>query len=419
MFRTGAQMLLLALLAGLFLLRESHRLPGSTLEDRWVDLLGAAVRRTPPAVPPVTLVAIDDHSLKNHPFPWTPLDYSLFFPAALTFHPDVLAVCEILNWDNATTDAAQRQKLGQYERILKDVILRSPKTVLGATLGYPDDPQAIPALQGTPIIRRVTGDLRQVPEWTVIESQPAESFRLSATLGFMNVPGAAKYHNSAPLVLRYRGHVVPSFVLQSALLWHKLGTDDIEVVLGSHVALGPKVRVPIDERGQMRVNFAVPRTVFSFEDLLLAAEQFAAKQTPTIPAERLRKGTTILARTDAEARTLPVLGRPNISPGELFSSALATIHTRWYITRAPEWVDWAIIATVALVSLWIPRLRRRIVVALAVLGLLAYAGAAYYFYWRQLMWLPALLPLGLCLFVVLYRMVTPRWAAKPRRPVLL
>ena len=131
MFRTGAQMLLLALLAGLFLLRESRLPPGRTVDEHWVDLLSSVVHRTPPPAPPVTLIAIDDSTLKGHPFPWTPLDYSLFFPAALTFHPDVLAICEVLNWEDATDDVAQRQKLTQYERILKDVLLRSPKTVRG------------------------------------------------------------------------------------------------------------------------------------------------------------------------------------------------------------------------------------------------------------------------------------------------
>src|SRR5690606_14841031 len=120
----------------------------------------------------------------------------------------------------------------QYERILKDVLLRSPKTVLGARLGYPDDPQTLPPLQATPIVRHVTGDLQHIPELTVIEAQPAENYRLSATLGFTNLPGTSASYNAAPLVLRYRGHVVPSFVLQAALLWHKLSTDDVKVVLG-------------------------------------------------------------------------------------------------------------------------------------------------------------------------------------------
>ena len=35
------------------------------------------------------------------------------------------------------------------------------------------------------------------------------------------------------------------------------------------------------------------------------------------------------------------------------------------------------------------------------------------------MWLPVLVPLALGLFVVLYRLVTPDWAVKPKRPVLL
>jgi hypothetical protein len=412
-------MMLLAILAGLFLLRESHQPLGRSLDERWADWLSMNSRREAPPASPVALIAIDDNTLKSHPWPWTPLDYSLFFQASLTFHPSVLAVEEVLNWDNTPVAAGERQKLAQYERILKDVLLRSPKTVLGARLGYPDDPQTIPPLQATSLIRNVTGDLQRIPEWTVIEAQPAETYRLSASLGFTNLPTGAKSHNVVPLVLRYRGHVVPSFVLQNALLWYKLSADDVKVVLGSHLALGEKVRIPIDERGQMRVNFGVPRTVFSFEDLLLAAEQFAAKTAPVIPAERLMNGTTILARTDAASRTLPVLGRGKISPGEFFTSGLATIQAGWFITRAPASVDWAIIAAVAFFSLWIPRFQKRTVALIACAVLIAYAFGAYFLFSRELIWLPALLPLGLFLFVVLYRMVTPNWAAKPRRPVLM
>ncbi len=418
MFRTGAQMLLLALLAGIFLLRESHREPVRTLDERWVDLLGAISRREPPPPPPVALIAIDDNTLKSHPWPWTPLDFSLFFQGALAFHPDVLAIEEILNWDRAPLAPGDRQKLAQYERILKDVLLRSPKTVLGARLGAPEDPQTLPPLQPTAFVRSVSGDLRQVPEWNAIDAQPSETYRLSASLGFTNMPGGASY-NAVPLVLRYRGNVVPSFVLQTALLWYKLSADDVQVVLGSHLALGDRVRIPIDERGQMRVHFGVPRTVFSFEDLLLAAEQFAAKTPTAIPAERLVKATTIIARTDSAARTIRVLGVGNISPGELFASALATIQAGWFINRAPVWVDWTIVAVVAVLSFWVPRVKKSTVVLVACASLLAYAGGAAFLFYRSHLWLPAVLPLGLFLFVVLYRLATPNWAAKPRRPVLL
>lgn len=419
MFRTGAQMLLLALLAGLSLLRESHQPTGRAIDERWADCLSAMSRREPPPTSPVTLIAIDDATLEDHPWPWTPLDFSLFVNASLTFHPDVLAIEEALNWERTPPTAGDQQKLAQYERILKDVLLRAPKTVLGAQLGYPEDPQVLPPLQPTPLIRDVSGDLQQIPEWTAIEAQPSESYRLSASLGFTNLPGGAASSHRLPLVLRYRGQVVPSFVLQAALLWSQLSPEDVKVVLGSHLALGEKVRIPIDERGQMRVNFGVPRTTFSFEDLLLAAEQFAAKTHLEIPAERLAKGTAILARTDAAVRTLPVLWRENLSPGEYFASALATIHAGWFITRAPAWVDWTIIGVVAVLSLWIPRWKKRTVLGLACAALLAYALGALLLFSRELIWLPALLPLGLFLFVVLYRLSTPDWAAKPKRPVLL
>src|SRR5690606_34053294 len=101
------------------------------------------------------------------------------------------------------------------------------------------------------------------------------------------------------------------------------------------------------------------------------------------------------------------------------TSALATIQTGWFITRAPAWVDWVIIGTICMGSLWIPRLRRRTVPIAAALGLIAYVCGALALFSRHLVWLPILLPVGLLLFVVVYRLATPKWAGKPRRPVLM
>src|SRR5687768_10781383 len=101
MFRTGAQMLLLVVLVGLFLLRESEQWPADAVDQRWADWLSINVgRRSATELPPVSLIAIDQDSLANHPWPWTPLDFSLFFQAAIPFQPEVLGVEDILAWEH-------------------------------------------------------------------------------------------------------------------------------------------------------------------------------------------------------------------------------------------------------------------------------------------------------------------------------
>src|SRR5688572_18852700 len=119
MFRTGAQLIFLTLIVGVVLLRESEREPLAGANERFTDFLAANARRTEKA-PPVTLVGIDDVSLKEHPRPWTPGDYALFFNAAVTFNPEVIATDEILDWklENASPESAET--FTQYAQILRE-----------------------------------------------------------------------------------------------------------------------------------------------------------------------------------------------------------------------------------------------------------------------------------------------------------
>jgi hypothetical protein len=425
MFKTGSQMMLLVLLTGLFLISESRRLPIRLGDEAFADLLGELSAKLPqPAAAkaaqaaPVALISIGESSLASHPWPWTPLDYSLFVQAILPFHPEVVAIDEILDWERASLSPGDRQKLPQYEKILREALLRCPKLLLGARLGWPEDPQAIPPLQEAPLLKKVSGDLREIPEWTAIEHQPKEDYRLSATLGFLNPPPGERWINRAPLVLRYRGQVVPTFALQAVLLWQRLSPDDVTVVLGSHIAAGEKLRIPINDRGEMRVNFHAPLTQIGFDDLLLANEQVAARQKATAPVERIAGAIALLARTEPKARTLPFpLGRRGAT-GELSAAAIATIQSQTFIRRVPHWFDFAFVGSVALLAYWIPEWKRRTASYIALGLFAAYSLGAAALYYFQRMTLPAALPIGLLLFLVLYRLATPHWAWRPRRPVI-
>ncbi len=121
-----------------------------------------------------------------------------------------MSIGEILEWDHANLAQSERQKLPQYERILGDSLLRAPKVLLAADLGWPEDPETIPPIGEAPLLRNVRGDLRAVPEWTVIEHEPKEELRLASTIGFTNIPESAHTVSSVPLVLRYQGRVVPT-----------------------------------------------------------------------------------------------------------------------------------------------------------------------------------------------------------------
>ena len=174
MFRTGAQFMLIVLLAGLALMNQSRTEPLASWDNAFADFLAMNSHRgAKPA--PVTLVAIDDASLSSHPWPWSPLEFSLFFQAALPLKPEVVGIDQVLDWERAIVlPEDQNRKLAQYEKLLRGSVLRTPKMLLGAKLGVPDDPQVIPPLQPVPLLRNVRGPVDEIPEFTALELQPPQ-----------------------------------------------------------------------------------------------------------------------------------------------------------------------------------------------------------------------------------------------------
>ena len=417
MFRSGIPNAFLTLLVGALLMLECRHDPLAAWDNDFADFLARnSHRSSQPA--PVTLVGIDDACLASHPWPWTPLDFSLFFQAALPYRPEVVAIEEVLDWDRFVVAPDQQGKLPQYEKILRDAILRAPKVLLGAHLGFPEDPTVIPPLQEVPQVRNVRGDVTGVPEFTVIERQPKDAYRLSSTVGFGNLPAVRARHSSVPLVLRYRGQVIPSFVLQSVMLWKQLTPEAITVELGSHVAVGPQLRIPIDTAGRMRVDFGSPRGGFSFDDLLLAAEQAEAGRPTNVPLENLKGSIVILARTDAGARTLPLAAARKGSPGELFAAAIATIQNQSFIRRAPLWAEALAVAAIAAIAFRLLRIKKTTTLGAGVVTIAAYVLVAMAVFSRWLIWLPILPVLGAMLVAMLYRIVIPDSVQKPKRPVI-
>ena len=417
MFRSGIPNAFLTLLVGALLMLECRHEPLASWDNDFADFLARNSHRSAQPAP-VTLVGIDDACLGSHPWPWTPLDFSLFFQAALPYKPEVVAIDEVLDWDRLALAPDHQGKLPQYEKILRDAILRAPKVLLGAQLGFPEDATVIPPLQEVPLVKNVKGDVAAVPEFTAIERQPKEDYRLSSTVGFSNLPAVRSRYNSVPLVLRYRGQTIPSFVLQAVMLWKQLTPEDVAVELGSHVALGPQLRIPIDAAGRMRVDFGSPRGEFSFDDLLLAAEQEEAGRPANVPVQNLKGGIVILARTDAAARTLTLAAARKGSPGELFAAAIATIQNQSFIHRAPLWAEALAVAVVAIIAFRLLRMKRSTTVGVGVVTVAAYVLVAMAVFNRWLVWLPILPVLGAMLVAMLYRIVIPDSVQKPKRPVI-
>lgn len=417
MFQSAAQFMILVALLGLVLMRESRQPPIDGLDESFADFLAINSRRAEEPAP-VTLIGIDESSMNEHPWPWTPLDFAIFFQAADVFKPAASATNEVLYWDPKQMTPEAARKLPQYQNILREHVLRSAKVLVGAQLGYPEDPTNLPPVQETPLIRNVAGDLSGIPEFTAIEAQADEDFRLSSITGFCNLPQPTAYTRTAPLVFRYHGQVVPSFVLQAVLIWEKLTTDDVTVEPGVQISLADRVKIPIDREGRMRVDFGGARRRCGFDELVLASDQFENGRKPIVPREWLTDKLLFLARTDAAAKTVTFAPGRRATTGEIFAAAIGTIQNRSFIKRVPVWFDYALVAIMVLVARECRRWRKFSTFMILLLGTVAYVMIAVTFFGFTLTWLPIVLPAGLALFIAVFRLATPgvesRWHVPPK-----
>lgn len=404
------QTVFLTLLAGVALMRESRIAPLDAIDANFESWLGVhAPRQATPA--PLTLVQISDEDLRETPWPWSPMDYSLFLNAALPFHPPVLAIEPVLAWK--TVDAQQLS-------LLHNQLLRAPKVLLGSDLGLPDDLSVVPPMQEMPVLRHVMGSITELQEFSLVARQPADDIRLAGTLGFENLCGPSEPVPSVvrriPLVFRYRGQAVPSFVLQAAMLWFGVTPDEVIVRPGTRIELGKTVSIPVDTAGRMTVDFSAPLVRFAMSDLLLSAEQAQAKQKSIAPVAGLKHSLALLARTDAGAQTLRFANNRLGSPGELFAAAIATIQNRQFIRRVPAYGEWFIIADAIVLAWFCSRMRIRSTLLVCLMLLCGYMLLALGIFSGTLVALPLVLPAGLIGFVAAMRVLAGCEPENPSTP---
>ena len=188
MRRSLAQFLFAVLAVGTLLLREAQRPPLARIEENFINWL-AANSNGDHAAAPVTLVEINDNCFVNYPWPWSPLNYAIFLDAALQFQARAAAIEPVLDLGRKQTLARACCSSSPSSRKSSTTPSSArPRVELGAELGFPEDPDVLPPMQPMPVFRDVTGAMDAVPEYTVVESEPAEDMRLTAALGFTNIP---------------------------------------------------------------------------------------------------------------------------------------------------------------------------------------------------------------------------------------
>ncbi len=390
---------LFLILCGLFLLREMEHPVVRAVDARFHDWV-AAQGKSPARRSALTIVEINDASMvRDAGWPWRPLDYALFLKAVLPARPGVVGIEPILHWEE---EAASRG-------ILQSYVLRTPKLLLAADLDVVRDPDA--RIIPLPILRKVSGNLAGLPEFAGLGDAPAEEIAERAVLRAVHLPQDSDGHlRRIPMVMRYRGDAIPSFVLQALMLWLQLVPDQVELKIGDSVRLGDVVEVPIDGEGCMQVNFNCLHSVqrIGFEDLLVAVEAGETGVESDFDLSQLARHIVLLGRTDKLARELGVVGQRHVSRVEALAAAIATIQQRGFQRDLTGWPLLAMVVCIGLLCFPAWRLPKSFCLWLTLIVCAAYGMVAVAVYNAQHVFLPIALPFGLMVLLLIMRLLTPR-----------
>ena len=376
MERPSVWVLLVVLLLGILFLREPRFQRSEEIFLRW--LLRNSQSSAKPA--PLTIVDVGRNGAIS------PLESALFLQGALEFKPTVIAVEPVLRWGERNKD---------QEQIFIDQAMRVPKLLLGAELTATPDPDApVPEIPG---FIHVTGRRGDLVAFSGIERQPGEDVRVISTLGFVNLPDEIADEMHVPLLFQYRGEVIPSFVLQAALLWLRVTLPEVKVEIGSRISLPNGTNIPIRSDGTMLIDPGVAKRArhITVNELLLAAQQHDTS------------GTSTTIRLE-DMRTQLVLARTESNSPDVFAAAAGAIQTNSFVRR----VSWIFDFVALLVATGLSGILRRFSRVDLVLGAIAFSAAycllALAILSRWSIWLPGCLPLGAVWISVLFAIVLPK-----------
>ncbi|PYL47026.1 MAG: hypothetical protein DMF40_10150 [Verrucomicrobia bacterium] len=312
----------------------------------------------------------------------SPLEFALFFQAILDFKPTIVAVEPLLKW---------RERDRDQEQVFLDQAMRVPKLLLSAELTSTPDPDAPPT--EIPGFIHVSGRRGDLPTYTGVQRQPDEDLRLVSLLGYINLPGESS--TRVPLPFNYRGEVIPAFALQGFLTWARIPMSEVQIQIGSHIALPGGRRIPIDWEGSLMVNPNASKLGrrFSLNELLLLAQQ----RQQNSPLQSLRD-ELILARTPTNP----------LAPPDVFAATIATLQSNHFTRRVSVIFDGAVILLIAVLGSRAVRASR----VDLLLGLIAFTAAyclsAFIIISHYAIWIPGLVPLGTAWLLGILAFAWPR-----------
>lgn len=275
--------------------------------------------------PEILLVAIDQQSIDRFKsWPWSRSVHGnfLFLMSELADRNEAPAV---IGYDVLFVDKSEER----VDKFLTDGATEFGDVIFGAfavDAEVRNERDGELAMGMTKIIQNVDGDVFNVPgsadKDTVLVPLPL--LRFHAEYGFTDTAPASsdKVRRTMPMVNRVEEDIYPSFVTQIYSVHKGVQREDIEVRLGEYMifpTLGDVLKVPINSRGEMRINYksGLEFEVVSFEKLAQTAYDYLQggkewpEDVPKVAGRIVVVGATIdgiasLAQTPLDSETPPV-----------------------------------------------------------------------------------------------------------------
>ena len=272
----------------------------------------------PPADPRLLLVGIDQQSIDYlGAWPWPRSIEADFLKsiAASGQSPRVVAF-DLLLTDNfnqfhdatATGPADADKMLGDAAGLLPSVITGAQ--TLPFTGGLEDqqremqaNAQALATAGPTAPLTHIVGDAAQIGG-SPVALLPVAPLRAQSLFGFVNdtETSSAGTHYRLPLVIRTGKVVYPSLALQTICQILHVDPDHVTINVGKDVVLrndeGKRWAVPIDERGEITINYRNPAGFASvnFKALLIALTGSQLHGTPIPPECNIEKKALLIGQ---------------------------------------------------------------------------------------------------------------------------
>jgi adenylate cyclase len=227
------------------------------------------------------------------------------------------------------------------------------------------------------------------------EGKLMELYNNSAGLGFVNfLPDDDNAIRRMPLVLNFAGQAYPSFALAVVMQSTGLSRDGIEVELGHEVRWrksansGVPIRIPIDNKGRVLVNYMGRQNTFRYIPYYDVLEQ-------RVPAETFQGRIVLIGASAAGLADLRPVPFESTFPGvEVHANIIHSIRTQNFITKQPETLSLVTMLIFAMIAgvitmIWSPWLGILVTVFLSV----GYTFLTTSLFISRNVWIPQVRPL--------------------------